>query len=141
MCAEVPRRFIKFPEGAEDFTGDLPLIERVNLISYAEFFIGLSSGLSWPAWAADCPVVMISGFSPAWFEFDTPYRVINRLVCFGCHNDINFKWSNFAACPNHKGTDRAYECSKKISARQVIQTIEQLLEDKRTGRLANANFI
>ena len=132
---------VKYPEGAEDFTGDLPLVERVNLLAYAEFFIGLSSGLSWLAWAADCPVVLISGFSPAWFEFATPYRVINRLVCFGCHNDINIKWPTFTACPNHKGTERAYECSKKISARQVIQTIDRLLEDKRTGRLANANFI
>ena len=132
---------VKMPEGAEDFTGNIPLSERVNLLAYAEFFIGLSSGLSWLAWAADCPVIMISGITPAWFEFSTPYRVINRLVCFGCHNDINLKWGDYAHCPRHKGTERAYECSKKISARQVIQTINQLLDDKRTGRLKNSNFI
>ncbi len=132
---------VKMPDGAEDFTGNIPLSERVNLLAYADFFIGLSSGLSWLAWAADCPVVLISGITPAWFEFSTPYRVINRLVCFGCHNDINLKWPDYEHCPHHKGTDRAYECSKKISARQVIQTINQLLDDKRTGRLKNSNFI
>ncbi len=132
---------VKMPDGAEDFTGDIPLSERVNLLAYADFFIGLPSGLSWLAWAADCPVVLISGITPAWYEFSTPYRVINRLVCFGCHNDINLKWLDFIHCPHHKGTDRAFECSKKISARQVIQTINQLLDDKRTGRLKNSNFI
>ena len=132
---------VKIPDGAEDFTGDIPLSERVNLLAYAEFFIGMPSGLSWLAWAADCPVVLISGITPVWFEFSTPYRVINRLVCFGCHNDINLKWGDFENCPRHKGTDRAYECSKKISARQVIQTINQLLDDKRSRRLKNSNFI
>ena len=132
---------VRMPEGAEDFTGDLPLSERVNLLAYAEFFIGLASGLSWLAWATDVPVILISGFSPAWYEFSTPYRVINRLVCFGCHNDVSLKWSDYENCPHHKGTNRAYECSRKISARQVIQTINQLLDDKRTGRLKKSNFI
>ena len=132
---------VKMPAGAEDFTGDLPLSERVNLLAYADFFIGMPSGLSWLAWATDCPVILISGFSPAWYEFSTPYRVINRLVCFGCHNEVSLKWGDFEHCPYHKGTDRAYECSRKISARQVIQTINQLLDDKRTGRIKNSNFI
>ena len=105
---------VKMPEGAEDFTGDISLSERVNLLAYAEFFIGMPSGLSWPAQAADCPVVLISGITPVWFEFSTPYRVINRLICFGCHNDINLKWGDYENCPRHKGTDRVYECSKKF---------------------------
>ena len=122
---------VEMPHNAEDFTGDFPLSERINLLAYADFFIGLSSGLSWLAWAVNRPVILISGITPAWFEFDTPYRVINRLVCFGCHNDTFLKWGNFISCPHHKGTDRAFECSKKISARQVINTINQLLDDMR----------
>lgn len=82
---------VKMPEGAEDFTGDLPLSQRINLLAYSEFFIGLSSGLSWLAWAADVPAVLISGITAPDFEFSTPYRVVNRLVCFGCHNDINLE--------------------------------------------------
>ena len=132
---------VRMPDGAENFTGDLPLSERVNLLAYAEFFIGLGSGLSWLAWAANCPVILISGITAYWFEFPTPYRIVNRLVCHGCHNDINIPWDNFQYCPRHAGTDRAYECSRKISARQVISAIDQLLADKRAERFSYPNFL
>ena len=132
---------VRMPEGAEDFTGDLPLSERVNLLAYAEFFIGCSSGLSWLAWATDVPVILISGITPAWFEFTTPYRVINRLVCFGCLSDVSLRWGDYENCPHHRGTDRAYECSRKISAQQVIDAIDRLLADKRAGRFVYANFL
>ena len=39
------------PNGAEDETGDRPLQERARWLKHAEFFVGLSSGLSWLAWA------------------------------------------------------------------------------------------
>ena len=35
---------------AQDFTGDRPLQERIDLIKDADMFLGLSSGLSWLAW-------------------------------------------------------------------------------------------
>lgn len=115
---------IRMPEEAEDFTGNLPLHERVELLAYADFFIGLSSGLSWLAWAADIPVIMISGITAPWFEFSDAYRVYNRLVCHGCHNDKSLPWPEYETCPYHKGTNRAYECSKQISAQQVMDMID-----------------
>ena len=117
------------PGGAEDFTGNFSIMERANMLRHAEFFIGLSSGLAWLAYAVNCPVVMICGFSQDWFEFHTPYRVANRLVCNGCLNDIrvNFVWD---VCPHHKGTSRELECQKKISPRQVLNAIERLITDK-----------
>ncbi|MBR0061110.1 MAG: autotransporter strand-loop-strand O-heptosyltransferase [Selenomonadaceae bacterium] len=132
---------VKMPEGAEDFTGDLPLSERINLLAYSDFFIGLSSGLAWLAWAADVPVVLISGITAPDFEFSTPYRVVNRLVCFGCHNDIDIAWPSFETCPNHRDTDRAFECSRKISARQVINAVNRLIDDKQKGRFAYPAFL
>ena len=117
---------VKMPQGAEDFTGDISLIERINLLAYADFFIGLGSGLSWLAWAVDIPVILISGITAYWFEFDTPYRIINRLVCNGCHNDTTVEWPQYEFCPYHKNTPRAYECSRMISARQVIDMIDEL---------------
>jgi autotransporter strand-loop-strand O-heptosyltransferase len=63
------------PNGAEDETGDRPLQERARWLKHAEFFIGLSSGLSWLAWAMGRPVVMISGFTHPTNEFETPYRI------------------------------------------------------------------
>ena len=62
------------PHGVEDETGDRPLLERARWLKHAEFFVGLSSGLSWLAWAMDVPVVLISGFTAATNEFATPYR-------------------------------------------------------------------
>ncbi|MEJ0003708.1 MAG: hypothetical protein WDN30_09295 [Pararobbsia sp.] len=37
-------------------------LERARWLKHAAFFVGLSSGLSWLAWAAGTPVVLISGF-------------------------------------------------------------------------------
>ena len=56
-------------------------------IKHADFFVGLSSGLSWLAWASGTPVVMISGFTHPTNEFATPYRVINYHACNSCWND------------------------------------------------------
>lgn len=119
------------PHGAEDFTGDRPLAERVALLRHAEFFVGLGSGLSWLAWAAGTPVVMISGFSLPTCEFPTPYRVHNTHVCHGCWDatDVSFDHGDYYWCPRHKGTDRQFECTRAISGRQVIRTIERLRAD------------
>lgn len=116
------------PWGAEDFTGDLPLQERIDLIKDADFFIGLSSGLSWLAWGCKVPVVMISGFTHPTNEFATPYRVINYHTCHSCWNDmrIDFDHFDFLWCPRHKGTDRHFECSRLISAEQVITMIRKI---------------
>ncbi len=66
---------LEMPVGAEDYTGDRPLLERADMLHHAEFFVGLCSGLAWLAYTANCPVVMIGGFSMYWTEFFTPYRV------------------------------------------------------------------
>ena len=119
------------PHGAEDFTGDRPLKERAAMLHHAEFFIGLSSGLSWLAWAAGIPVVLISGFTLPICEFKTPYRVHNTHVCHGCWDatDVNFDHLDYFWCPRHKGTERQFECSRAITAKQVINTIERLRQD------------
>ena len=119
-------RTIRMPEEVEDFTGNLPLSERINLLAYADFFIGLASGLSWLAWATDIPVIIVSGITAPWCEFATPYRVVNRLVCHGCHNDVRLPWPAYETCPYHKNTPRVYECSKEISAKQVIDMIGKI---------------
>ncbi|MDU2063638.1 MAG: autotransporter strand-loop-strand O-heptosyltransferase [Sporomusaceae bacterium] len=124
-------RWNTIPYGAEDFTGDRPLAERVNLLYHADFFVGLSSGLSWLAWAVGKPVVMISGFTLPLNEFYTPYRVINYHICNGCWNDssIEFEHHDFAWCPRHKNTDQQFECTRFITEVQVQKAIDQLMED------------
>ena len=122
---------VRMPEEAEDFTGNLPLSQRAELLAYADFFIGLPSGLAWLAWATGIPVILISGITAPWCEFSTQYRVVNRLVCHGCYNDVRVPWPEYETCPNHQGTPRAYECSKQISAQQVIDMIDRVRQDQK----------
>lgn len=126
------------PHGAEDFTGALPLQQRVDLLRHADFFVGLSSGLSWLAWGCHIPVVLISGFTDPQSEFYTPWRVFNSHGCHGCWDDvsIDFDQEDFLWCPRHKGTDRQYECSRLITGQQVNRIIRQLhqtLSDERAA--------
>ncbi|EOI3547747.1 autotransporter strand-loop-strand O-heptosyltransferase [Cronobacter dublinensis] len=137
----------KIPHGAEDFTGSLPLRDRVALLEHADFFIGLGSGLSWLAWGCRIPVVLISGFSLPGSEFYTPWRVINTHVCNGCWDDVrlNFDHQDYFWCPRHKGTDRQYECTRFITGKQVIGHLRRLISlksnpfDIKTTALADPN--
>jgi autotransporter strand-loop-strand O-heptosyltransferase len=97
-------------------------------LKHADFFIGLSSGLSWLAWAIGTPVVMISGFTHPRNEFTTPYRVINYHTCNSCWNDplADFDRTDFLSCPRHKNTPRQFECTRLIAAEQVKAVIKAI---------------
>lgn len=116
------------PNGAEDETGDRPLQERARWLRHAEFFVGLASGLSWLAWAAGTPVVMISGFSHPSTEFTTPYRVVNYHTCNSCWNDTRHRFDHhdFLWCPRHKNTPRQFECTRLITVDHVKSTIRSI---------------
>jgi autotransporter strand-loop-strand O-heptosyltransferase len=116
------------PNGAEDQTGDRPITERARWLRHSEFYVGLSSGLSWLAWASGTPVVMISGFTHPLNEFATPYRVINYHTCNGCWNDphLRFDHGDFLWCPRHKNTPRQFECTRLITVDHVKATIERI---------------
>jgi autotransporter strand-loop-strand O-heptosyltransferase len=116
------------PNGAEDETGDRPLQERARWLKHADFFVGLSSGLSWLAWATGTPVVLISGFTHPTNEFDTPYRVINYHACNSCWNDVRhrFDHKDFMYCPRHKDTSRQFECTRLITVEHVKMVIERI---------------
>ena len=121
-----PKRKMNFiPKGAIDKTGDLPIEQRMSQISNAKFFIGLGSGLSWLAWNVGVPVVLISGFSEKWAEFETPYRIINENVCHGCWNkeQHTFDKGDWMWCPENKN----FECTKSITPEMVVEKINNLL--------------
>jgi autotransporter strand-loop-strand O-heptosyltransferase len=115
------------PHGAEDMTG-IPLAEAARWLRHAEFFVGLSSGLSWLAWAAGATVVMISGYSLPSTEFNTPYRIINWHTCNGCWSDpqLRFNHSDYLWCPRHAGTPRQFECTRLITSTHVTQVIQKI---------------
>jgi len=116
------------PHGAEDETGKRPLVERARWLRHAAAFVGLSSGLSWLAWAAGTPVVMISGFTHPTNEFATPYRVINYHACNSCWNDprVRFSHTDFLWCPRHAGTNRQFECTRLITSTQVKDVLRRI---------------
>lgn len=118
------------PFGCEDFTGNLSLQERVNLLAGAEFFIGLPSGLSWLAWGVGIPVIMIAGFTEPGTEFYTPYRVQQFHSCHGCCNDMRneHKYDDFGACPHHRGTPQEFECTRYIVPEFVKKMIDRVIE-------------
>ena len=118
------------PSNALDYTGDKPLVDRMNQIYHSEFFIGLPSGLSWLAWAVKKPVVLISGFSYPYAEFETPYRVQNHSVCTGCWNDSLFDKGNWKWCPKSDKKEE-FECTKEITPKMVIDVIDQLLVEQK----------
>ena len=102
----------------------------INVIHHSEFFIGLSSGLSWLAWGMGKHVVMISNFTEPDHEFTSNCtRVINLSVCNGCWNNPIFKFDkgDWNWCPVHKGTNRQFECHKSITSKMVVDQIQHLL--------------
>jgi autotransporter strand-loop-strand O-heptosyltransferase len=103
----------------------------MNVIHHSEFFIGLSSGLSWLAWALEKHVVMISNFTEENHEFTSnTTRITNTNVCNGCWNNPMFKFDkgDWNWCPEHKDTIRQFECHKSITPQMVINKIKHLIK-------------
>jgi autotransporter strand-loop-strand O-heptosyltransferase len=109
---------------------DTSMENTMNIIHHSEFFIGLSSGLSWLAWGMGKHVVMISNFTEPDHEFTTNCTRIAKLdVCNGCWNSPIYKFDkgDWDWCPVHKGTKRQFECHKTITSKMVIDQIQHLL--------------
>jgi autotransporter strand-loop-strand O-heptosyltransferase len=110
---------------------DTSIENTISVINNSEFFIGLSSGLSWLSWAIGKHVIMISNFTEPDHEFTTNCtRIINKKVCNGCWNDPSFKFDkgDWYWCPLHKNTERHFECHKKITSKMVISEINKLIK-------------
>jgi autotransporter strand-loop-strand O-heptosyltransferase len=104
------------------------LKDLIKVLQESEFFIGISSGLSWLAWASGTPTVIISGFTDVDLEpIDGITRIINKNVCNSCWSDYEFDPGNWNWCPINQGTDRLFECSKTISGNDVIKEIKNLI--------------
>ena len=125
--------------GNSDFINSVPndtikrqertLDQTIATLNGAEFFIGLGSGLSWLAWALNKHVVLISGFSKPYSEFQFKCeRVFNENVCNGCYNRYIFDPGNWKWCPDHEDTDRMFECTKTITPKMVKTAINKTIK-------------
>jgi autotransporter strand-loop-strand O-heptosyltransferase len=107
---------------------DKSMSSTMEWISQSEFFIGLSSGLSWLAWGLDVPLIMISNFTEANHEFSC-HRPVNTNVCHGCWNKPQYKFDkgDWNWCPVNKNTENQFICQKSITPEMVIEEIKTLV--------------
>ena len=104
------------------------LFEILKTIQESQLFIGLSSGLSWLAWASGTPTAIISGFTDDYLEPKKDViRIINKNVCNGCWHTHKFDPGNWNWCPLHEKTERQFECSKQITSEDVITRIKEFI--------------
>jgi autotransporter strand-loop-strand O-heptosyltransferase len=103
---------------------DTSMESTMDWIYHSKFFVGLSSGLSWLAWALGKQVVLISNFTEFDHEFLTNcIRITNEKVCHGCWNkpEIKFDKGNWNWCPYNKH----FECQTSITVEMVINKISR----------------
>ena len=115
-----PKGIIKHPEG--------PLESVMDEMRKSKAFIGIGSGLSWLSWALGTKTVLISGFSYDWAEMQDCVRITApNDMCSGCFNRLKLDAGDWNWCPDHKGTDRQFECTKSITSEMVIKELEKFL--------------
>jgi autotransporter strand-loop-strand O-heptosyltransferase len=103
--------------------------EVFDCLYHAEFFIGLSSGLSWVNWALNKKTVMIAGFSETDHEFTNNVTRISNNICIKCWNDpvLVFDTGDWDWCPVYQKTERQHICQKSITPNMVINEIKKLI--------------
>jgi len=120
MGNKLPNGVIKHPNGPLELVMDEMLKSKA--------FIGIGSGLSWLSWSLNVPTVLISGFSYDWAEMPDCYRIsAPKGKCEGCFNRLRLNAGDWNWCPDHKGTERQFECTKSITSEMVIKELEKFL--------------
>ena len=120
MGNKLPNGIIKHPNG--------PIELVMDELKKSKAFIGIGSGLSWLSWALDTPTVLVSGFSYDWAEMQDCIRITApKGKCEGCFNRLRLNAGDWHWCPDHKGTDRQFECTKSITSEMVIKELEKFL--------------
>ena len=120
MGNKLPKGIVHHPNGP---------IERVmDEMLKSKAFIGIGSGLSWLSWGLNVPTVLISGFSYDWAEMQDCIRITApKGKCEGCFNRLKLDAGDWNWCPDHKGTERQFECTKSITSDMVIKELEKFL--------------
>jgi autotransporter strand-loop-strand O-heptosyltransferase len=126
--------FMNTSPQADYYFHEKSLEEVMPIIKGAEFHIGISSGLSWMAWALNTPVVLISSFSKPYCEFQSGCTRIYKEDTstydplqgyFNTHklDPSNWNWYPFKEI---KSMEDWYEI-ETITPEQVINEINKIL--------------
>jgi autotransporter strand-loop-strand O-heptosyltransferase len=119
------------PDTIRYIDSSAPFDELSSYIQHSKLFIGLSSGISWLSWALGTPTTIISGFSDPFTEpqDENIIRIFNPSVCNSCFNRHRLDPGDWNWCPDKKGTEEQFICSKSISSETVIKSIENWFID------------
>lgn len=126
-------KVLEISDGETKFSNLTPFTDKsientMNTIHHCEFFVGLSSGLSWLSWSLRKKVYMISNFSVKDHEFTSnTIRIYDESICHGCWNNPKFRFNkgDWNWCPEHEDTPRKFECHKLITSDKVIKIISE----------------
>lgn len=117
----------RHPIGAQKLENG-PIQKVIDELAECSAFIGISSGLTWLSWAVGTPTIQVSGFT---HKFNEPDSIIKigpaEGTCTGCANRLRLDPGDWNWCPEHKGTDRQFECSKSIGSNSVINELKKIL--------------
>lgn len=106
----------------------MPFNDVINYIEHCEFFIGLSSGLSWLAQGLGKPTVIISNTTSKDNEYidENTIRIYDETVCHGCFHKYPFNSGDWLWCPVYRNdNDRRFICTKAITPESVMSKIEE----------------
>lgn len=123
---KIPSNCIDRTELKSEF-GDLTGI--TNYLQHSEFFIGLGSGLSWVSWAMKIPTILISNFSPPWYEFQTNViRVYKDSPVSGYFTDYTFDPGTWNWCPVKEiNSMEDWYNLEQITTEDVISSIDECI--------------
>ena len=110
--------------------------DRISDLKYADFYIGLNSGMSWLAWAVKTPVINIVNLQPPEFFFPAVKSIsrsknhqYDENICTDCCVEYPFKRDLWMMCPRHYDTEREFECSTTITPKMVISKIKEYMTE------------
>jgi len=121
----------EMPNGVIDKTG-VSIEDAMSLLYYADFHMGVSSGLSWLSWSVGTPVLLVSSWSKSFAEFQSGCV---RVHCddddwSGSFNDDKFKldaanwnWNPYKEC---KTMEDWYEF-ELITLQQVKSAVDEMI--------------
>jgi autotransporter strand-loop-strand O-heptosyltransferase len=101
---------------------DTTIEYTMQVIAGADFFVGLSSGLSWLTFGIGTHVFLISNFTAVDYEFSTKCtRIVNPKVCHDCWSEFRLDASKWDWCPRNQN----FICHTSITADMVINKIKK----------------
>lgn len=103
----------------------------LNHIQHCEFYIGLSSGLSWVAQGLGKPTVIISNVTSKDNEYvdEKTLRIYDEKICHGCIHKEPFDKGDWLWCPVYRNDElRRHLCTKLITPQEVMSQIENFFK-------------